>query len=103
MQLNPGLSFVLYHCSKHFKTINQWCRWHWTSSSDNFTGEDPCWPSTFVIGFYLAAIPWYVGAIIVLFSRVDYREKPGYIACLIPAIVATIAIVLGATNVADDW
>ncbi|KAK2368357.1 60S ribosomal protein L18a protein [Trifolium repens] len=57
----------------------------------------------FVIGFYLAAIPWYVGAIIVLFSRVDYREKPGYIACLIPAIVATIAIVLGATNVADDW
>ncbi|WJX72649.1 hypothetical protein P8452_56504 [Trifolium repens] len=57
----------------------------------------------FVMGFFLAAIPWYVGAIIVLFSRVDYREKPGYIACLIAAIVATIAIVLGATNVADDW
>ena len=37
----------------------------------------------FIIGFFLAAIPWYVGAIILLCSRVDYREKPGYIACTV--------------------
>ncbi|XP_004488664.1 large ribosomal subunit protein eL20z-like [Cicer arietinum] len=57
----------------------------------------------FILGFFLAAIPWYVGAIIMLCSRVDYREKPGYIACIVAAVVATIAIVLGATNVADEW
>ncbi|MFS7926291.1 hypothetical protein Hanom_Chr04g00295341 [Helianthus anomalus] len=45
----------------------------------------------FIIGFFLAAIPWYVGAFILLFvgafillcARYDLREKPGYIACLI--------------------
>ncbi|KAI8557997.1 hypothetical protein RHMOL_Rhmol04G0054500 [Rhododendron molle] len=38
----------------------------------------------FIIGFFLAAIPWYVGAIILLCVRsVDYREKPGYIACTV--------------------
>jgi hypothetical protein len=42
LQLNPDLLFVPFHCSKHFKTINQWCRLHWTSSSEIFTGEDPC-------------------------------------------------------------
>lgn len=57
----------------------------------------------FIMGFFLAAIPWYVGAIIMLCSRVDYREKPGFIACIVAAVVATVAIVLGATNVADDW
>ncbi|RZB66111.1 60S ribosomal protein L18a-like protein [Glycine soja] len=37
----------------------------------------------FILGFFLAGIPWYVGAIIMLCSRVDYREKPGYIACVV--------------------
>ncbi|XP_058101115.1 large ribosomal subunit protein eL20 isoform X2 [Magnolia sinica] len=37
----------------------------------------------FIIGFFLAAIPWYVGALIILCSRVDYREKPGFVACTI--------------------
>ncbi|CAK9141025.1 unnamed protein product [Ilex paraguariensis] len=37
----------------------------------------------FIIGFFLAAIPWYAGAIILLCSRYDHREKPGYIACMI--------------------
>lgn len=36
-----------------------------------------------MIGFFLGGIPWYVGAFIVLFVRVDYREKPGYVACAI--------------------
>ncbi|KAL6999709.1 hypothetical protein U1Q18_000866 [Sarracenia purpurea var. burkii] len=56
----------------------------------------------FIIGFFLAAIPWYVGAIMLLCVRsFDYREKPGYIACTIAAVLATIAIILGATN--RDW
>ncbi|XWS10815.1 hypothetical protein CRYUN_Cryun38cG0030300 [Craigia yunnanensis] len=56
----------------------------------------------FIIGFFLGAIPWYIGLFILLCSRIDYREKPGYIACTIAAILATIAIVLGVTEGADD-
>lgn len=37
----------------------------------------------FIFGFFFAAIPWYIGAFILLCSRVDYREKPGLIACTI--------------------
>ncbi|RRT81376.1 hypothetical protein GW17_00037342 [Ensete ventricosum] len=37
----------------------------------------------FIIGFFLAAIPWYVGAFILLCARIDYREKPGLVACSI--------------------
>ncbi|KAL7216590.1 hypothetical protein ACSBR1_028521 [Camellia fascicularis] len=56
----------------------------------------------FIIGFFLGAIPWYVGAVILLCVRtVDYREKPGYIACTIAAVLATIAIIVGATS--TDW
>ncbi|KAL6282614.1 60S ribosomal protein L18a isoform X2 [Prunus avium] len=37
----------------------------------------------FIIGFFLGGIPWYVGTFILLCVRVDYREKPGYVACTI--------------------
>lgn len=37
----------------------------------------------FIIGFFLAAIPWYVGAFLLLCARVDYREKPGLVTCTI--------------------
>ncbi|KAL5564575.1 hypothetical protein UlMin_027739 [Ulmus minor] len=58
----------------------------------------------FIIGFFLAAVPWYAGALILLCARPrDHREKPGYIACMVAAILATIAIVLGATKGSDDW
>ncbi|KAJ1434227.1 putative 60S ribosomal protein L18a-like protein [Sesbania bispinosa] len=57
----------------------------------------------FILGFFLGGIPWYVGAIIMLCSRVDYREKPGYIACIVAAVLATIAIILGVTKATDDW
>ncbi|XP_057458094.1 60S ribosomal protein L18a-like protein [Lotus japonicus] len=57
----------------------------------------------FILGFFLGGIPWYVGAIIMLCSRVDYREKPGYIACIVGAVLGTIAIIVGATKGADDW
>ncbi|KAI3716208.1 hypothetical protein L6452_23384 [Arctium lappa] len=52
----------------------------------------------FIVGFFFAAIPWYVGAFILLCARYDDREKPGYIACLIAAIVGTIAVICGVTN-----
>ncbi|XWS10216.1 hypothetical protein CRYUN_Cryun39dG0056200 [Craigia yunnanensis] len=57
----------------------------------------------FIIGFFLGAIPWYIGLFVLLCARIDYREKPGYIACTIAAILATIAIILGVTKGADDW
>ncbi|KAG0462853.1 hypothetical protein HPP92_021329 [Vanilla planifolia] len=58
----------------------------------------------FVVGFFLAAIPWYVGAFILLcVRRVDYREKPGYVACTIAAFMTAIAIIIGATKGADVW
>ncbi|CAJ1957828.1 unnamed protein product [Sphenostylis stenocarpa] len=57
----------------------------------------------FILGFFLAAIPWYVGAIIMLCSRVDHREKPGYVACVVAAILGTIAIILGVTKGVHEW
>ncbi|KAM1001364.1 hypothetical protein ACFX15_007565 [Malus domestica] len=57
----------------------------------------------FIIGFVLATVPWYVGAFILLCARIDPREKPGYIACTLGAILATVAIVLGATKGSHDW
>ncbi|XP_056855553.1 60S ribosomal protein L18a-like protein [Raphanus sativus] len=58
----------------------------------------------FIVGFFLGAIPWYVGMFIMIVGRrIDHREKPGYIACTIAAILATIAVVLGVTKGAEDW
>ncbi|PIM98353.1 hypothetical protein CDL12_29169 [Handroanthus impetiginosus] len=37
----------------------------------------------FIIGFFLAAIPWYVAVLLLICSRIDPREKPGYVACAI--------------------
>ncbi|KAK9064357.1 hypothetical protein SSX86_015739 [Deinandra increscens subsp. villosa] len=53
----------------------------------------------FVVGFFFGAIPWYVGAFILLFVRVDYREKAGLVACTIAAILALIAVGLGVQGV----
>uniref|UniRef100_A0A7C8Z180 60S ribosomal protein L18a-like protein n=1 Tax=Opuntia streptacantha TaxID=393608 RepID=A0A7C8Z180_OPUST len=57
----------------------------------------------FIAGFFLAAIPWYVGALILLCVRVDYREKPGLVACMIAAVLAVIAVVCGVTKGTDSW
>ncbi|PQQ04469.1 60S ribosomal protein L18a-like protein [Prunus yedoensis var. nudiflora] len=57
----------------------------------------------FIIGFFLGGIPWYVGTFILLCVRVDYREKPGYVACTIASILVVIAVTLGATNGARTW
>ncbi|CAI9088917.1 OLC1v1023372C1 [Oldenlandia corymbosa var. corymbosa] len=55
----------------------------------------------FIIGFFLAGIPWYIAAFILLCSRVDPREKPGYITCTIAAILASFALIFGLTR--KDW
>uniref|UniRef100_A0A0E0JM57 60S ribosomal protein L18a-like protein n=1 Tax=Oryza punctata TaxID=4537 RepID=A0A0E0JM57_ORYPU len=58
----------------------------------------------FIIGFFLAAIPWYIGAFVLICVRVhDYREKPGYVACTIAASLAAIAILFGVTKGEDIW
>ncbi|XP_052200521.1 60S ribosomal protein L18a-like protein [Diospyros lotus] len=57
----------------------------------------------FLIGFFLGGIPWYVGAFILLCVRVDYREKPGLIACTIAALLAMIAFSLGVTKATRVW
>jgi len=57
----------------------------------------------FLTGFFLGAIPWYIGALILLFARVDYREKPGLVACMIAAILALIAVSFGVTKATHSW
>ncbi|KAF2559775.1 hypothetical protein F2Q68_00014707 [Brassica cretica] len=37
--------------------------------------------SWFIMGFLFGGIPWYLGAVIILFTSVDHREKAGYVAC----------------------
>ncbi|KAL9665624.1 hypothetical protein QQ045_021045 [Rhodiola kirilowii] len=58
----------------------------------------------FILGFVIVAVPWYVGLLLLICTRhrMDYREKPGYVACTIAAILATIAIIFGVTKAADD-
>ncbi|KAL2475034.1 Ribosomal protein L18ae family [Abeliophyllum distichum] len=57
----------------------------------------------FIIGFILGAIPWYIGAFILLCVRMDYREKPGLIACTLAATLAVIAVTLGVTRATHAW
>ncbi|KAI3456028.1 hypothetical protein Pfo_012691 [Paulownia fortunei] len=57
----------------------------------------------FIIGFFLGAIPWYIGAFLLLCVRLDYREKPGLIACTLAALLAALAVTLGVTRAAHSW
>ncbi|XP_058218051.1 large ribosomal subunit protein eL20z-like isoform X1 [Rhododendron vialii] len=54
----------------------------------------------FILGFIFGVIPWYVGAIMLLcVKKKDYkREKPGYIACAIFAVIGTVLIVVEVTT-----
>ncbi|GMN57799.1 hypothetical protein TIFTF001_026902 [Ficus carica] len=54
----------------------------------------------FIIGFFLAGVPWYAGALIMLCSRIDYREKPGHIACTVAS--HAVAMGLGFGKSRDD-
>ncbi|KAL3821305.1 hypothetical protein ACJIZ3_007210 [Penstemon smallii] len=53
----------------------------------------------FIIGFFLAGIPWYVAALLLCCSRVDPREKPGYVASTIAAVLASVALLFGLTRI----
>ncbi|KAJ7968925.1 60S ribosomal protein L18a-like protein [Quillaja saponaria] len=57
----------------------------------------------FIVGFFLGGIPWYIGTFIILCVRLDYREKPGLVACTVASILAVLAITLGATKRAHAW
>ncbi|GFP81134.1 60S ribosomal protein l18a-like protein [Phtheirospermum japonicum] len=57
----------------------------------------------FITGFILGAIPWYIGAFLLLCVRLDYREKPGLIACVIAALLAALAVTLGVTKATHAW
>ncbi|CAN6546133.1 unnamed protein product [Malus baccata var. baccata] len=56
----------------------------------------------FITGFFLGGIPWYVGTFILLCVQVDYREKPGYVACTIASILALIAVILSVTKGSEN-
>ncbi|KFK38817.1 hypothetical protein AALP_AA3G164200 [Arabis alpina] len=56
----------------------------------------------FILGFFFGAIPWFIGFFLFLFSR-NPRERPGYIACTIGTIIATIFIVIGAIRGSGVW
>ncbi|CAN6975320.1 hypothetical protein IGI04_036585 [Brassica rapa subsp. trilocularis] len=58
----------------------------------------------FIMGFLFGGIPWYLGAVIILFTSVDHREKAGYVACSIASVVYLIAVMLGmAGNINIIW
>ncbi|KAL7592122.1 hypothetical protein Lser_V15G32659 [Lactuca serriola] len=54
----------------------------------------------FIVGFVFGAIPWYIGAFILLCVRTDRREKAGLVACTIAAVLAVLALGLGVRRVA---
>uniref|UniRef100_A0A7N0VEZ0 60S ribosomal protein L18a-like protein n=1 Tax=Kalanchoe fedtschenkoi TaxID=63787 RepID=A0A7N0VEZ0_KALFE len=47
----------------------------------------------FILGFFLGIVPWYIGSVRLLTHK-DYRERPGYFACLIAAVIVTVAIIV---------
>nr|XP_025621664.1 60S ribosomal protein L18a-like protein [Arachis hypogaea] len=57
----------------------------------------------FILGFFLGGIPWYFGTFLLLCTRVDYREKPGLIACTIVSLIIVIAITLGSSHRHFVW
>ncbi|KAL4202180.1 hypothetical protein AMTRI_Chr02g262380 [Amborella trichopoda] len=57
----------------------------------------------FIAGFFLATIPWYIGAFLLLCVRLDYREKAGLITCTIAAALSAIAVILGFTKGTHEW
>lgn len=58
-----------------------------------FCGIGVGW-ALFIAGFFLAAIPWYIGLFILLFVAQDYREKPGLVACTIAAALVAMPFIL---------
>ncbi|KAE9594604.1 hypothetical protein Lal_00037447 [Lupinus albus] len=57
----------------------------------------------FLTGFILGGVPWYIGTFILLCIQMDYREKPGLIACTVASFIAVIAVTFGVTQQDHDW
>ncbi|XP_066352947.1 large ribosomal subunit protein eL20z-like isoform X2 [Miscanthus floridulus] len=57
----------------------------------------------FLLGFFLAAIPWYAGAFLLFFVALDHREKPGLIACTVAGIFALVAFILNGIRLHPFW
>ncbi|XP_042471681.1 60S ribosomal protein L18a-like protein [Zingiber officinale] len=57
----------------------------------------------FMAGFFFASIPWYVGALLLLFVDQDYREKCGLVACSIAAGLAFLSVIINALNYYVFW
>ncbi|KAK3132569.1 hypothetical protein QOZ80_6AG0524620 [Eleusine coracana subsp. coracana] len=57
----------------------------------------------FLLGFFLAAIPWYTGAFLLFFVALDHREKAGLIACTIAGIFALIPFILNGIRMHPFW
>ncbi|KAJ6853614.1 60S ribosomal protein L18a-like protein isoform X2 [Iris pallida] len=57
----------------------------------------------FLSGFFLAAVPWYVGAFILLFVRLDFREQPGLVACAVAAALVTVPVLLNTYHGIFGW
>ncbi|KAL9232492.1 hypothetical protein vseg_007600 [Gypsophila vaccaria] len=58
----------------------------------------------FIIGFFMAGVPWYAAAIIFLCCRnayVDPREKPAYVCCMIFAVLGIITTIFGVMSFDD--
>ncbi|KAH7387355.1 hypothetical protein KP509_16G019100, partial [Ceratopteris richardii] len=51
----------------------------------------------FIIGFFLASIPWYVGVVMLVCIKHDHKERIGLVCCTIAAILSLIVAVVGGT------
>ncbi|KAG8075741.1 hypothetical protein GUJ93_ZPchr0006g40906 [Zizania palustris] len=67
-----------------------------------FCGIGVGW-TLFLLGFFLAAIPWYTGAFILFFVALDHREKPGLITCTIAGIFALVPFILNGIRMHPFW
>ncbi|ONK81612.1 uncharacterized protein A4U43_C01F31100 [Asparagus officinalis] len=67
-----------------------------------FCGIGVGW-ALFLAGFFLAAIPWYVGVFILVFVSQDYREKLGLVACTVAAALATLPFILKPFHEIFGW
>lgn len=52
----------------------------------------------FILGWFLACVPWYVGAIMLVCTRPDPRERVGLVCCTIAAFLSVIAAIVGGTT-----
>jgi len=52
----------------------------------------------FILGFFIASVPWYVGAFIFFCLSYDHRETTGLTAC---AIAALVFMIFGGSQVAN--